>query len=304
MAGVVGVCAQRRRCLARSLIRAVAHRIAAIVVAHNSAQVLRECVDRLLVAAGLDELIVVDNGSSDGCCNMLPADPRLTILRNRDNPGFSVACNQGARAANAALLAFINPDCFVTQYTLTELASHLESVPTLGMIGADVRDASNVGEPAARRSDPTLSRAIRHAFGDRAALHVPASPSTALSEVDAISGALMMIRRDVFDRVHGFDEGFRLHAEDLDLCRRVRAAGMRVAVAESTTVVHLKGTSSQRQPWFVAFHKHRGLARYWMRWGAGGGRLHTAIAILAVWLRFLSLAPGLLVQSATRAVRS
>jgi GT2 family glycosyltransferase len=82
----------------------------------------------------------------------------------------------------------------------------------------------------------------------------------------------MVLPRAVFEAVGGFDQAYRLHAEDLDLCRRVRLAGHRVIVAEGVTVTHLKGTSSTRRPLFVAWHKHRGLLRYLARHG-GRGRL-------------------------------
>jgi N-acetylglucosaminyl-diphospho-decaprenol L-rhamnosyltransferase len=269
-------------------------RLSAIVVAHDSGAVLGECVRRLLAASGVREVLVVDNGSSDGAVAVLGSDARLRVLRNAHNPGFGVACNQGAREARGAVLAFVNPDCFVANDTLARMLAILAATPDIGLLGADVRDAQGQPEAAARRRDPTLMRAFRHALGAADALHLPANTAQALQEVDATSGALMLLPRAVFMQVGGFDEGYRLHAEDLDLCRRVRGLGLRVAVAEGVAVTHLKGTSSQRRPLFVAFHKHRGLARYWLRWGAGGGAAGTTLAVAAAWLRFAAIAPAAL----------
>jgi len=268
--------------------------LSAIVVAHDSGAVLAECVRRLLAATDVLEVLVVDNGSRDGAAAALAPDARLQVLRNAQNPGFAVACNQGARAACGAVLAFVNPDCFVAVDTLTRMLTILDAAPDIGLLGADVRDAHGQPEAAARRRDPTLKRALRHALGASDALHLPSSAALAVQDVDATSGALMLLARAVFTRLGGFDEGYRLHAEDLDLCRRVRGLGLRVAVAEGVQVTHLKGTSSQRRPLFVAFHKHRGLVRYWWRFGAGGGAAATVVAIAAAWLRFAAIAPAAL----------
>jgi GT2 family glycosyltransferase len=267
-----------------------AARIAAVVVAHDSGAVLAVSVARLLAATDVAEVVVVDNGSRDGAAAALAPDPRLRVLLNAGNPGFAAACNQGAAVCAADWIAFVNPDCFVEPDTLARLRDVLDGTPGLGLAGADVRDAAGVAEPAARRRDPTLARVLRAALGDRSALQLApgAGPATV---VDATSGALMLLPRAVFARAGGFDAGYRLHAEDLDLCRSVRALGLRVVVVERARVVHLKGTSSRRRPLFVAFHKHRGMVRYWRRWGAGGGAAGTAAAVALAWLRFAALAP-------------
>jgi GT2 family glycosyltransferase len=275
--------------------------IAAVVVAHDSGPVLPACVARLLAAEGVAEVVVVDNGSRDGAPAMLTADPRLRLLRNPGNPGFAVACNQGAAACRAPWIAFVNPDCFVAPDTLARLRDALAANPALGLVGADVRDAAGVPEPAARRRDPTLARLLCGLAGGRSALHLAPGPG-ALTAVDAVSGALMLLARDTLGLAGGFDPGYRLHAEDLDLCRRVRALGLGVAVVEAARATHLKGTSSRRRPLFVAFHKHRGLARYWRRWGAGG-TIATTLAIAAAWVRFALVAPWAALREAAARLR-
>jgi N-acetylglucosaminyl-diphospho-decaprenol L-rhamnosyltransferase len=108
-----------------------------------------------------------------------------------------------------------------------------------------------------------------------------------LQRVDAISGALMLLPRAVFTRVGGFDEGYRLHAEDLDLCRRARAAGALVAVANDVCVVHIRGVSSRSRPFFVEWHKHRGLWRYFSKFEAQQRSAFTRCAVFAaIWGRF------------------
>ncbi|MBA2237164.1 MAG: glycosyltransferase family 2 protein [Lysobacter sp.] len=108
-----------------------------------------------------------------------------------------------------------------------------------------------------------------------------------LQPVQAISGALMLMPARLFERLRGFDEHYRLHAEDLDLCRRAQEAGALVAVANRVSVVHLRGVSSRGRPIFVEWHKHRGLWRYFCKFEAQRrSRAVRAVVFAAIWLRF------------------
>jgi N-acetylglucosaminyl-diphospho-decaprenol L-rhamnosyltransferase len=110
--------------------------------------------------------------------------------------------------------------------------------------------------------------------------------------VDAVSGALMLLPRSAFERVGGFDESYFLHCEDLDLCRRVRDAGLRVVCANGVTVAHAKGTSSRRRPFFVARHKHRGMWRWFVKFDpAARNPLLRALVWCGLWSHFLLLTP-------------
>lgn len=270
-------------------------RVAAVVVAHDSGGVLERCITALLDAAEVAEIVIVDNASQDGAPQALAARPRVRVIINADNRGFGAACNQGAAASTAALVAFVNPDCFVGRDTLARLAAIAAADPTIGLVGVDMRDADGQREAAARRADPTLARVLgellaRLGVPTHSRIHLQPTGAT-IETVDAVSGALMLVPRAVFAAISGFDEGYRLHVEDLDLCRRIRAQGLRVVVAADVAATHLKGTSSSSRPLFVAWHKHRGLARYWLRHGAGGGVGVTALAVALLWLRFAVLLP-------------
>jgi GT2 family glycosyltransferase len=109
----------------------------------------------------------------------------------------------------------------------------------------------------------------------------------AVQEVEAISGALMLLPRALFDRIGGFDANYRLHVEDLDLCRRARDAGALVAVANDVSVVHVRGVSSRSRPGFSEWHKHRGLWRYFRKFEAPRRNIIVrAGAWLAIWLHW------------------
>jgi len=262
--------------------------IAAIVVTHRSAETIGECLQRLRAAEGVAEIRVVDNASDDGTLDIVQrqaiADPRLRFVANPDNPGFAVACNQGAADSQSPWLAFVNPDCFVEADSLARLRGHAESLGS-ALVGADLIGEDGVRDAAARRRDPDFAAMLRDP--SRAQIGVEVDPAQALQPVDAVSGALMLLPRALFDRIGGFDAGYRLHAEDLDLCRRVRDAGAAVACANDVRVVHVRGVSSRSRPLFVEWHKHRGLWRYFSKFEAPRRGIGTRIAVFAmIWGRF------------------
>ena len=262
--------------------------IAAIVVAFNSEETLDECLTRLRAAEDVAEIRVVDNDSRDGSLDIVQrhalADPRLRFIANPDNPGFAVACNQGAAETHAPWLAFVNPDCFVEADTLRRMQAHALRADG-GLIGADLVDEAGVRDVAARRRDPDFAAMLRDP--PRARLDVELDAAQPLQAVDAVSGALMLMPRGLFERIGGFDAGYRLHAEDLDLCRRARAEGALVACANDVRVLHVRGVSSRPRPLFVEWHKHRGFWRYYRRFDASGdGRLVRAAVFGLIWGRF------------------
>src|SRR5690606_11255833 len=152
------------------------------------------------------------------------------------------------------------------------------------LLGADLVGEDGTRDGAARRRDPDFATMLRHPSALR--LDIAFDPSRVLQPVEAVSGALMLLPRALFDRIGGFDEGYRLHAEDLDLCRRARESGARVVVANDVRVLHLRGVSSRARPGFVEWHKHRGLWRYFRKFEAPRrGPLTRAAVFLAIFLR-------------------
>lgn len=261
--------------------------IDAVVVTHASEETIDECLARLRAAAGVAAVRVVDNASRDDTLAIVQrhalADPRVRFIANPDNPGFAAACNQGAAACDAPWLALVNPDCLLEPDTLVRLRDHARDAGG-ALVGADLVGEDGQRDAAARRRDPDFAAMLRDPRRSRLGIAVDEAP---LQRVDAVSGALMLLPRALFERVGGFDAGYRLHAEDLDLCRRVRAAGAAVACANDVRVVHVRGVSSRTRPWFVEWHKHRGLWRYYRSFDAAGHGAMTRAAVFAmIWGRF------------------
>lgn len=272
--------------------------IGVVVVSYQSAATIDDCLLRLRAGAGVAAIRVVDNDSSDGTLEIVQrhaaGDARVRFIANPDNPGFAVGCNQGVadlEATNGEVtwLAFVNPDCLVEPDTLSRLRAFAAPLGD-AVLGADLVDDDGERDAAARRHDPDFAAMLMAVLrGPTAASQLCVVPDDAqsLQRVEAISGALMLISRGLFTRIGGFDEAYRLHAEDLDLCRRARAAGAVIAVANRVRVLHVRGVSSRSRPLFVEWHKHRGLWRYFSKFEAPRrGALTRAVVLMAIWLRF------------------
>jgi len=268
--------------------------VAAVVVSYNSATTLPACLASLRAQPELAEIRVVDNGSGDDSVAQVVAlaalEPRLQLLLLPGNPGFAAACNLGAAASRAPWLLFVNPDIELPPGALARLLAHAASLPRPGAIGADLRDPQGRRDPAARRHPLSLGR-LWAGLGRRDALALAFDDRHPLQPVGACSGALVLVPRTAFAAVGGWDAGYRLHVEDLDLCRRLREAGFAVAVANDLPVLHHRGVSSRSRPFFVEWHKHRGLWRYWWRFEARGpARLAAPLVFGLLALRLFALA--------------
>ncbi len=271
--------------------------IAVIIVSYQSASTLDQCLTRLRAADEVAEIRVVDNNSDDGTLDIVQrhatADPRLHFIANPDNPGFAAANNQGVADSRAPWLAFINPDLMVQADTLAQLRQRGEALGDC-VLGVEQVDEQGQPDAAVRRRDPDFGAMLRHP-GQGAKLAIPADPTQVLQTVPALSGALLLMPRALFDRIGGWDAGYRLHAEDLDLCRRAREAGAVVAIANDLQVVHVRGVSSRSRPFFVEWHKHRGLWRYFRRFEAPRRNLLVQAAVWgAIWAHAAAQVPRLL----------
>ena len=274
--------------------------ICVIVVSYASASTLEACLFRLLAARDVARVIVIDNASPDDSADrvqrMAHRDPRLPLVRNEENRGFAAACNQGATAVSQPWIAFVNPDAYVERDTLSRLVAHATARAGAGLLGVELVDEAGVVDLASRRSDPSLRDQLS-GLGRRENLFLGRDPALKVQAVDAVSGALMLLPTGLYVRVDGMDEGYRLHAEDLDLCRRVREAGYEVVVANDLRVTHVRGVSSRVRPVWVEWQKHRGLWRYFSKFEASetpawlvpilwcGVWAHFALASVRAWWR-------------------
>ena len=259
-----------------------------VIVAFNSGHWLARAVASALAATDVARVIVVDNASSDASMLLLSIDARLLLLKNASNLGFAAAANRGCRAATAANVLILNPDCVLGQHDVRALLSARSEQNAVGIISAQLLNTDGSLQRQSLRLDPTPKRAIAESIGWHAAgIHIPAPAIPSVVEVEACSGALMLLEKSVFDSLNGFDEGYFLHCEDLDLCRRVRLAKLRVLVDARVRVMHDKGTSSSAVPRLVAQAKYRGMLRYFEKFDSAQTSWPLrAVIYLGAWLRY------------------
>jgi GT2 family glycosyltransferase len=281
-----------------STFNKIAPLVSIVVVAADSGEGLRECVRGVLGWSLPLELLVIDNGSADGVPQALDrahaGDPRLSVRYNHANLGFGPAANRAAGRARSEALLILNPDCLLDEAAARRLLDILAAEPRAGLIGAVACDAAGVPDPASLRRDPLLQRALNSLRGrTQDAINVGGALPDHVVEAEAVSGALMLLPRGVFEQSRGFDEGYFLHCEDLDLCRRVRDAGWRVLLAGDVRVVHGRGGSSRHRPVFVSRHKHRGMWRWFRKFDpAARNPLLAAVVWLGIWTHFVLQVPG------------
>ena len=264
--------------------------VGVVVVAFHSQATILACLDRLLADATVRRVVVVDNASQDQTAarvdEVARRDARVRLVRNPDNRGYAAACNQGASALDTPWVAFVNPDCYVEADTMSRLVAHGIGSAGAGLLGVEQCDANGAVDPASRRRDPVLREQFLR-LGRRGDWYLGRDPAELLQLVEATSGALMLMPLGLFLQLGGFDENYLLHFEDLDLCRRVRAAGYEVRVANDLQVRHLRGVSSRQRPLWVHRQKYRGYWRYFEKFDAADTPAPLRLLLrFALWSHF------------------
>ena len=203
----------------------------------------------------LTEVIVVDNASSDDSVSMLAeAFPWLQVIANRQNLGFTRANNQGLAASRGRYVLFLNPDTEATPQAIDQMLAYAESHPKVGVLGPQLRYGDGSLQ-SSRRRFPTLatffleSTVLQQHWPHNRVLDryfVLDKPDDAISQVDWVVGACMLVRRAILNAIGGFDEGFFMYSEELDLCHQVVNAGWQVVYYPQAVVTHYEGKSSEQ----------------------------------------------------------
>jgi GT2 family glycosyltransferase len=226
------------------------------VVSYRTPVLLRRCLSALETErAQLDlDLTVVDNASGDGSAEMVRTDfPWVHLIRNERNAGFGKAHNQAMRSAAGRYLLVLNSDAIPRSGALRTLIDFLDAHPRVAVAGPKLRYPDGTVQPSRRRF-PTLatlfleSTQLQRLSPDNAVLrryYVADRSDDELQKVDWLVGACLCVRASATAEVGLFDERFFMYSEELDWCRRFRAAGWGVAYVPAAEVVHSEGASSR-----------------------------------------------------------
>jgi GT2 family glycosyltransferase len=270
---------------------------------------LGRCVASLLACPQAIEIIIVDNASSDGSLNGLDDSPQVILVRNSTNLGFAAACNIGIKASTAPYLLFLNPDCALEGDALSPLLTELQRNKQVGMVGGLLLNSDGTEQAGGRRAVPTPWRSFVRAFGlhrlaDRWPnlfydFHLHKQPLPAASaEVEAITGACMLVKRTAIDDVGLWDEGYFLHCEDLDWCMRFRQNGWTILFVPASRIHHALGACSRSRRVFVEWHKHKGMLRFYRKFFSQGyPGVIMWLVTAGVWLRFVMVTASIKVRS-------
>jgi N-acetylglucosaminyl-diphospho-decaprenol L-rhamnosyltransferase len=256
---------------------------AAVVVNYEAGELLTVCVRSLFAddSAGPPEVVVVDNGSTDGSITALRAAlPDVRVVTAGRNLGYAAAANVGIAATAAPVVAVCNPDLDVVPGTGAAMVARLDAEPDLAALGPRIENPDGSLYPSARR-DPGIGDAIGHAlFGlvaprNRFTRHYRQLDVDAAQprDVDWASGAMLFLRRSALTSVGGWDERYFMYMEDVDLCWRLRRLGWRVAYEPGGRAIHVQGASTARTPYRMIAEHHRSAFRFAERRWRGPRRL-------------------------------
>lgn len=245
--------------------------VSVVVVSYNTRQMTLDCLRTLYADLGdlPAEVFVVDNASSDGSvAAVAEAFPNVRVIANPQNVGFGAANNQAMRVARGEFIMLLNSDAFPKPGTTRALVDYLRSHPKVGVVGPKILNADGSTQQSCYRF-PTPGQAWREnlwisaAFGAHPVLgDYRTWPHDRERDVEWIIGACMLLRRDVFERVGGFDERFFMYAEETDWQRRIRDAGWEIAFTPAAQVTHLGGASGAKEKARVNRHFFESLDRY------------------------------------------
>lgn len=249
--------------------------VAIVVVTHDSADVIDECLESLRSLHGLQaQVVVVDNVSADGSAALV-ADRHewVTLVRKRTRSGFATNCNIGVAATRARHVLLLNPDTAVRPGAVETLVEYLDANAEVGLAAPRLVYRDGRAQPSARRF-PTVATALvrrtplrwllRDSALERRFLGLDETVDLAVAtDIDWALGAVLAVRGEAWMALGGLDDGFRLYCEDADLCWRAHLAGWRVRYVPSAVVAHDLGEHTRKHFFTIRTAWHlRSLVRF------------------------------------------
>ena len=251
-----------------------------IIPTYNAHEWIQGCIDSIrLHHPSCDyEIIVVDDRSTDDTVAIVRAQfPDIRLFANEKNVGFGRTVNVGLKAAAGAHLLVLNNDTWMHEGALDAMIGYLDAHPDTGIVGPKVLSGDGSLQQQCRRRIPTPMAALLYFTGVAgwfpknetvAGYLMTAADENQTTEVDAVSGACLMVRRAVLDRIMGFDEEYYLYGEDMDFCWRTKLAGWKVVYFPEAIITHFGGqggtgkmrlyaTIEWHRAMWIFYRKHR-----------------------------------------------
>jgi GT2 family glycosyltransferase len=241
------------------------------IVNYNTKTLLRDCLESIYARANGTpfDICVADNDSRDGSVAMIKAEfPRVKVIENQSNLGFSKANNALITQSDADYILLLNPDTLVVDNAIERVMKYMEAHSEVGICGCRVLNADRTLQLACRRSIPTPKVAFYRLSGlsrlfprskTMARYNLTYEDPEKTHEVDAVSGAFLMIRRKAIEDIGLLDERFFMYGEELDWCLRAKRAGWSVVYYPEAEIIHYKGESTKYNSRKAAFEFYRAM---------------------------------------------
>ena len=284
--------------------------ISVIMVSYMTGPALHEAVSSVMNDKDIFELILVDNGNTvaarQSIAKVVEKHDNIRLLQGHGNIGFGRACNYGAQLARGEYFLFLNPDALISKGAARNLANCGKNLTAPWVVGGMLKDVNGQEQRGGRRGRLTPISAIvsfspLHKLPFFKSIHrendpLPVGPQTYAT----VSGACMMMDRQSFEAVGGFDENYFLHVEDIDLCKRAREAGGEIRFVPTATVMHY-GSTSQVGRQRVEWEKLKGFTRYFWNYSPSFlGKIITIMAWPFMMLAIMGRAWVLIIRQAFR----
>ncbi len=248
-------------------------RLSIIIVSWNVYDLVAACLNSLPLDDPRVEVIVVDSASHDGTPDRVAAEfPSVKLVARPDNVGYSKGNNLGFAEASGTYWFVLNPDTVVEPGALDTLLAYLDAHPEAGCVGPSLTYGDGTPQ-SSRRRFPTLKSAIfestwLYKYAPRSLLEAYYGedwPAGQIVAVDWLVGAALMLRAEAVRKVGGFDEGYFMYSEELDLCRRLKAGGWQIVHVPDAHVTHYEGRSSGQVRLATHLRFNRSKIRYFRK---------------------------------------
>ncbi len=215
-----------------------------VTVTYNSAKFIKEHLDSLIKnLPPKSEIIIVDNNSADETVSIIEKYKSVRLIKSSENVGFSKGNNKGAKAAKGEYLFFLNPDIKTLNNSVQKLMDYANLTDNVGIVAPQLIK-ENGGVQASVTNLPNLKNLfLEYLFNKKNVFSEYAPTGNEATKVEAVYGAAMLIKKELFLKIGGFDERYFLFYEDLDLCRKVRKLGYKVIYFPQAKFIHLVGAS-------------------------------------------------------------
>jgi GT2 family glycosyltransferase len=229
-------------------------KLSIVILNYNVRYFLELCIKSVQAAIEtIDaEIIVVDNNSEDGSCQMVKdLFPEVTLIENKENFGFSKGNNIGVSQAKGDYLCILNPDTVVAEDTFTLLLNFAESKEKIGIVGCKLINGAGVFLPESKRNIPYINAAFKKIYGNSTTYYANHLNENEIGKADILVGAFMLMKRDLYREVKGFDEDYFMYGEDIDLSYKVLKSGYDNYYFGATTIIHYKGESTLKDKFYA-----------------------------------------------------